>query len=130
MARSEALKRAQEKYNQKTTNYHLRLNNEKDEDIVTWTKAISDSGATVQDYIKNLIRDDIERRMNMNRTVTFTDEQALATIHALQTEIKETEAAMAEDTAPNDHEAMEKQFNHCKYLASIVSMISSAETVD
>ena len=127
MAMSEALKRAQGKYLTKLKRVEVRFNMETEE--AELFQYISQYG-NLQGYIKELIREDIERRMNMSRTVTFTDEQALATIHALQTEIKETEVAMAEDTAPNDHEAMEKQFNHCKFLASIVSMISSAETVD
>lgn len=128
MARSEALKRAQEKYDKKFKMYTIRIDKESESDIVCLLNEMA--GPAMRQYIIDLIRKDIEKRMNTSRTVTFTDEQALATIHALQAEIKETEAAMAEDTAPNNSEAMEKQFNHCKFLANIVSMISSEEAAN
>ena len=61
MARSEALIRAQEKYNKKTTNYHLRLNNETDADIIEQIKKVDMSA---QEYIRKLIRADIEGKVN------------------------------------------------------------------
>lgn len=62
-SRSESLKKAQEKYQkEKTTLINIRLNNEKDKDIIEQLK----TKGSKQGYIKQLIRADIERKKKSN----------------------------------------------------------------
>ena len=63
MSRSEALKKAQEKYKKEsTTIINMRLHNERDSDIIDRLNNV----ASKQGYIKQLIREDIAKRPNHN----------------------------------------------------------------
>lgn len=64
MARSEALKKAQERYNQATLKIYLRLHRVSDADMV---ERIMDSGMTPQEYLRALIRADIEGRVDWSK---------------------------------------------------------------
>lgn len=64
MARSEALKKAQERYNQVTLKIYLRLHRVSDADMV---ERITDSGMTPQEYLRALIRADIDGRVDWNK---------------------------------------------------------------
>ena len=64
MARSEALKKAQERYNQVTLKIYLRLHRVSDADMV---ERITDSGMTPQEYLRALIRADIEGRVDWSK---------------------------------------------------------------
>lgn len=54
----ESLKRAQEKYNLKHTQFHMKLNKETDADVIEWIKDQSSASAS----IKALIRANIARK--------------------------------------------------------------------
>ena len=64
MARSEALKKAQERYNQATLKIYLRLHRVSDANMV---ERITDSGMTPQEYLRALIRADIDGRVDWSK---------------------------------------------------------------
>lgn len=61
MARSEALKKAQERYNQVTLKIYLRLHRVSDAELV---EKMTSSGMTPQEYLRALIRADVEGRVD------------------------------------------------------------------
>lgn len=58
MSRSEALKRAQKKYNKRTKDFLLKCNIEHERDVIEALEQQSNKNG----YIKNLIRQDIKNR--------------------------------------------------------------------
>lgn len=60
--RSEALNRAQEKYLKRIKNYHLTYHIENDADII----AVLEAQKNKNNYIRNLIREDIQRKELLN----------------------------------------------------------------
>ena len=59
---TESQQRAQAKYLKKMKNYSLRLNTEKDVDLIMWL----DSKPEVKGYLVQLIREDMERNVQGN----------------------------------------------------------------
>jgi hypothetical protein len=59
---TESQQRAQAKYLKKMKNYSLRLNTEKDVDLIEWL----DSKPEVKAYLVQLIREDMERNVQGN----------------------------------------------------------------
>ena len=58
MARSEALKRAQDKYTNKIRTFAVRVHIERDADVIKRLESVEN----VTDYIRKLVRDDLMRR--------------------------------------------------------------------
>lgn len=52
MARSESLKRAQEKYQSKCKNYAMRLRLDKDADIIEWLNSTNNPSSQIKDMIR------------------------------------------------------------------------------
>ena len=54
--RSEALKKAQKKYDSKCYSFHMRLNKEKDSDLIEWISTQPSACARLKELIRNEIK--------------------------------------------------------------------------